>query len=107
VREGPRFEIPQRAFYLFEGPLDAAGELGHRPRPDVFFPQSPNIFWPNDHAWCVATEIDLDSTYVAGSNALAKALLAEPGLEAFRVQPTDAIGHDSDKVNPYEGSRYD
>lgn len=107
VLEGPRFQVPGRGYFLLEGPLDAAGELGHRPRPDVFFPQSPNIFWPEDRAWCVATEIDLDSTYVGGSNALVDALLGEPGLEAWRVQATDGIGHASDRINPYEGSRYD
>lgn len=103
VLEGPRFQIPGRGYFLLEGPLEAAGELGYRPRPDVFFPQSPNIFWPDDRAWCVATEIDLDSTYVGGSNALVEALLAAPGLEAWRVQPTDGIDHASDPINPYQG----
>lgn len=107
VMDGPRFRIPQRDYFLLEGPLDAAGELGHRPRPDVFFPQSPNIFWPDDRAWCVATEIDLDSTYIGGSEALAQALLGEPRLEARRVQPGDPINAYSDSINPLEGSRYD
>lgn len=107
VIAGPRFRIPQRDYFLFEGPVAAAPELGWNSPGGYFHPQSPNIFWPHDRAWCVATEIDLDSTYIGGSEALAQALLAEPQLEAWRVQPSDGIGHASDTVNPYEGSRYD
>ena len=106
VIKGPRFRIPQRDYFLLEGPVAAAGESGHRPRSDVFFPQSPNIFWPDDRAWCVATEIDLDSTYVGGSEALAQALLAEPRLETGRVEPGDPINAYSDSINPLGGSRY-
>jgi hypothetical protein len=32
--------------------------------------RSPNQWWPQDRAWCVASEIDLDSTLVAGSQDL-------------------------------------
>lgn len=107
VTAGPRFRIPQRAYFLFEGPCDAALEMGWNAPGGHFFPQSPSFFWPDDRAWCVATEIDLDSTYIGGSEALAQAVLAEPRLETWRVQASDAIGHASDTVNPYEGSRYD
>lgn len=38
-----------------------------------------------DHAWCVATEIDLDSTYVGGSEACIEELLANSELEVARL----------------------
>lgn len=107
VMAGPRFRIPQRDYFLFEGPVAAAPELGWNSPGGYFHPQSPNIFWPHDRAWCVATEIDLDSTYIGGSEALARALLAEPQLETWRVRADDPISADSDSVNPLEGSRFD
>jgi hypothetical protein len=61
--------------------------------------QSPNLIWPQDHAWCVATEIDLDCTLVAGSEPLAESLLAEPRLETWQVGAGDPIRFDSDEIN--------
>lgn len=52
--------------------------------------QSPQQWWPGDHAWAVATEIDDDFTVVAGSEGLIEAILAHPGLEAFRVGARDS-----------------
>jgi hypothetical protein len=94
----PLVELPYREYLLFSGPVQAALEMGERSR-GVFFPQSPNLFWPTDHAWCVATEIDLDSTYIGGSQALADALLADPRLETRRVDANDPISRDSDTLN--------
>ena len=48
---------------------------------------SPNLWWPDDRAWCVATEIDLAWTYVGGSAALIDDVLASAALEAQPVSP--------------------
>ncbi|MGK5639874.1 hypothetical protein ACSNOK_16400 [Streptomyces sp. URMC 126] len=92
--DGPRVELPKRDYLLLEGPLDAAGELAVS-----LFPQSPNLFWPDDRAWCVATDTDLDSTYLGGSAALVADVLADERLEALRVEVTDPVWADSDEVN--------
>jgi hypothetical protein len=96
---GPRVRLPERNYLLFEGPLEAAPEMGWRPGGQWFVPQSPNLFWPADKAWCVATEIDLDSTYVGGSAALIAAILADERLEAFPAEVTDDVTAGSDDVN--------
>jgi len=62
-------------------------------------PQSPNLLWPVDRSWCVATEIDFDSTLVGGSAELIAAVLANPDLEAFPVRPDDSLQADADTVN--------
>ena len=67
--------------------------------------QSPNFWWPEDRAWCVHTEIDLNTTYVAGSQKLVDAIL-ESELEAYQVEPTDKITSDSDAVNPIPNDPY-
>lgn len=79
------------------GPLEAAVDLGSRVA--FFVPQSPNLFWPADLAWCVATEIDLPYTYVGGSAALVEDVLAHPALEAWPAEPSDPVSYDSDDVN--------
>jgi hypothetical protein len=91
--------LPYRDYLLFEGPLEAATELGWNMPGGGFVPQSPNLFWPDDHAWCVASEIDLFCTLVAGSDALAASLLADPRLEAWPVFPGDSVTADSDEIN--------
>ena len=95
---GSILSLNEREYYFFRGPLEAAKELGE----DVGlvrFEQSPNIFWPDDHAWCVASEIDFDSTYVSGSEGLVEAILACPELESWRIQPDDLVTYDGDTVN--------
>ena len=91
---GPRVQLPKRSYLLLEGPLDAAGELAMS-----IFPQSPNLFWPDDRAWCVATEIDLDSTYLGGSSALVRDVLADDRLEAFPASVDDPVWANSDDIN--------
>ena len=99
VLHGPKVSLPYRNYLLFNGPLDAATELGRTTPWGGFDPQSPNLFWPQDRTWCVASEIDLFCTLVAGSEALAEALIADPRLEAWRVFPGDPITRDSDEIN--------
>jgi hypothetical protein len=99
VLDGPRIRLPGRDYILFAGSLAAAPELGWANPSGGFLPQSPNLFWPQDHAWCVASEIDLFCTLIAGSEALAQALMGDPRLETWRVRPADPIAFDSDQIN--------
>lgn len=88
-----RVRLPGRDYLLFEGPLAGATELGNQ------MPQSPNLFWPEDRGWCVASEIDLFCTLIGGTIELAECLTANPALEAWRVSSDDPISYDSDKIN--------
>ena len=63
-------------------------------------PQSANLIWPNDHSWCIASEIDWDSTLVAGSDEVADALLEDQRLEAFDVTYDDDLSWGGDTLNP-------
>jgi hypothetical protein len=47
--------------------------------------------WPDDQAWCVATSVDLNSTYIAGRQSLADELLADPRLEAWAAREEDPL----------------
>ena len=86
-----RVHLPWRDYLLLRGPLDAARELGWTLSPGHFIGQSPNLFWPQDHAWCVASEIDFFCTLVAGSEGLADAITSDSRLEAWRFSPSDSL----------------
>jgi hypothetical protein len=78
-----------RSYLLFSGSItQAAG-----------WQDGPNLWWPDDRAWCVASEIDLPYTYVGGSKELIEEILHEPALEALPSGVGDGITYDSDKVN--------
>ena len=81
-----RVEFPARSYVLFTGPLSAVLSLitAH----DGY---SPNLWWPDDRAWCVATEIDLPWTYVGGSDALVGDVLADAILETQPASPSDDL----------------
>lgn len=87
VWDGPRVELSNRRYFLYRGPAECA--LLHRP--DGSYAQTANLWWPEDRAWCVATEVDLPWTYVAGSVALVRSLVGDPGLEAIEVAPGSPV----------------
>jgi hypothetical protein len=76
----------------------ALGELMPRPpaggsaafcQPPAF--QSPNLWWPADRAWCVASDIDLPSTYLGGTRALVEEVPGDDRLEAVPARLTDPV----------------
>jgi len=95
VLAAPRVQLPWRDYLLFRGSLGELARWGHLPLPshylDWFDPQSPSLLWPQETTWCVATEVDHDSTFVGGSEALISGLLTDTRLEAWRVEPSDVL----------------
>ncbi|NIZ91358.1 hypothetical protein [Kineococcus rubinsiae] len=89
--------MPSREMLLFTGPLSQAAQVSMEEGPRE---QSPSLWWPADRAWCVATDVDLMTTYVGGSRACIDAVLAAPGLEAWDVDHRQRVTWDSDTLNP-------
>ncbi len=80
----PWLHLPAREYYVF------TGALARTQRPFVFehrWEQSPNMWWPSDRTWFVATEIDGYSTYVGGARSCIDAIVASPDIEAIPVTP--------------------
>jgi hypothetical protein len=92
----PKLALPHRDYLLFSGRPDLVDRLGDPHGP---WDQSPSLFWPSDRSWCVATEIDLDSTLVGGPTALVDAVLAAPGLEAWAIDVDGSLAFDADTIN--------
>jgi hypothetical protein len=87
-----------RPYLLGTGPLDVILQIAD----DTSFdhPGVPvAMWWPDDRAWFVSSEIDFDSTVVAGSPELRDLLLSDPELEAFDVPPDGILSLNGDSVN--------
>lgn len=91
---GPRLRLPQREYLVLRGPLADVTDLH-----DALDDQSPNLWWPMDRSWCVATEIDFAWTYVAGSQRLIAELLTHSALEALPAKISDRFTINSDVLN--------
>jgi len=95
--EHPRFKLPHRGYYLARGPLAAALETVYG---FTWAYLSASIWWPDDRAWCVATEVDFDWTYVGGTTECIAAILSSPDVEALPAQLSDGVQYNSDPLNP-------
>jgi hypothetical protein len=95
ILSAPTFDLPHRRYHLMVGPETFDPESAVEG-----FLQSPNLWWPDDRAWCVATEVDLDSTYIGCSEACRDAILRRAELEVFPIEPERGLAYDSDSVNP-------
>lgn len=84
-----RVRLPGRDYLLFTGPV-AKGEG---------CVDGPNLWWPEDRSWCVASEIDFPYTYVGGSNKLIEEILAHRLLEALPATLDQGITAYSDAIN--------
>jgi hypothetical protein len=72
-----------RTYVLLEGSLRElasfdAGLIGAR---------SPNLLWPADGSWFLASEVDLDSSILGGRRELCEAVLASSEIEAWSIGP--------------------
>ncbi|MFC9244892.1 hypothetical protein ACFT7S_12905 [Streptomyces sp. NPDC057136] len=84
----PTFGTPERDEVLLAGTLAEAVS----PVSLDEFAELPDLWWPQDRAWCLGGDVDLVSTYVGGSRALIAELLAAPELETYPVAPGDSVG---------------
>ena len=92
IRE--RLKLPKRNYLLYTGEVARALESPLGP-----IDQSPNLWWPEDRAWFVSSEIDFAWTYVGGAESLIAALLADSRLEVLPAALTDKVQATGDRIN--------
>jgi hypothetical protein len=83
-RYAPTLYLPGREYHVFAGSLSAA-DTSYCQSGIPYSYQSPNLWWPADHAWCVATEIDDAWTYVGGGRDTIDAILRDERFEAVET----------------------
>lgn len=109
ISEGPRLQLLGRDHVLFSAApsafVDSNWVLGapwrDLPEKHGFSPSAehPSILWPEDHAWVLVSEIDFDSTVIAGPSALAQAICADDRIEALPIPAGADLSWDADEVN--------
>ncbi len=92
----PKVKLPQRDMFLLSGALTAATT----PLEASPLGQLANLWWPQDRAWCVASEMDLMTTYVGADASCIDELLDDDVLEVMPVSIDQRVSWDSDDVNP-------
>ena len=58
------------------------------------------MWWPDDRAWCVGTDVDLMTTYIGASTRCVEDLQSQPNLEILAVSADQRVTWDSDIINP-------
>jgi hypothetical protein len=94
LASGPLARVTEKSFD--DGFVTLAGEDGI----DDDLYQSPSLWWPDDRAWCVATDVDLQTTYLGGSHELVEHLLNDAQLEVMRASAAQDVSLEADTVNP-------
>jgi hypothetical protein len=95
-------DAPDREYLLWSGPVAAAAASSVPPDWPLFAEDwdavelsgpldGPNVWWPADRAWFVASEIDLAWTYVGGPQALIDAIVGDQRCPTEPTTPTDPI----------------
>jgi hypothetical protein len=79
-----------REYHLFSGPIEAVVDSSLEAMPY----QAPSLWWPDDEAWIVASEIDLSWTYVGGAPEVIDRVTAAWRFDGRRVGPDDPIRWD-------------
>jgi hypothetical protein len=75
----PTAEIAGYNYFLLRGPIERATDtLGGG--------LSPNLWWPNDHAWCAAQHFDFPCAYIGGSRDTVADLLALTEIDSSLVR---------------------
>lgn len=88
------FRLSDRGYYLMKGDIHAVAD-----RISPMSPQHASIWWPQDRAWCVATEVDMMWTYVGGTEPCIADILADRRLEAWQATPDDRADVHGDLLN--------
>jgi len=103
VRQGPRVHLPNRDYLLYSGPVEAVMATV----PLANSGQTPNLWWPSDHSWCVATEIDLAWTYVGGPEPMIEHVLTDKRIEAVSAEPGDPLTRVEDWIRGWVDTAVD
>jgi hypothetical protein len=103
----------REAYFLYDlagtmwadGPLLYRASIRQHPRVQIAAVQrlgmdtGPEFVWPLDRTWVLNTDYDLDSTYIACDEAMAKRVLDSPNIEALTVTRAMRVDSGADAVN--------
>lgn len=87
----PTVQIDGYNYYLLRGPVARAT--------DSYRGLTPNIWWPNDRAWCMVAHFDFPCVYLGGSNETIEKVLGLQDIEAWPARFDQVVTADNDQLN--------
>jgi len=94
----PPWRVPDRDFFLFQGPLSALGddaqwrEVLHASGRSWWLPV-PAFVWPADRAWCLTKDVDPHYAGIAASVEAIHDVLSQPQLDVVLADPAQVPPH--------------
>lgn len=88
----PQVRVPHRAYWLFRGSLADVGAWETAegwPSGLRLDAPEPAFVWPDDHAWCVAHDVDPHWAGIGGTRALIERLAHDPRLDVVPADPAE------------------
>jgi hypothetical protein len=90
---------------LVSGPISAVATVSFADDAGggAFAPEdyrAPNLWWPEDHAWCLVSDVDLQTTYIGASQRCQIEILREATLEVWPASRAQGITWTADTLNP-------
>jgi hypothetical protein len=79
----PTAKIAGYNYFMLKGSVSRAA--------DTLGGLSPNLWWPTDHAWCVAQHFDFPCAYLGGNTNTVADLLALTEIESSTVRVDQII----------------
>ncbi len=90
VLHGPKVVVPNRAYFLFRGPVSDLGDWGAAEewpgQPRLGMPD-PAFIWPADHAWCIANDVDPHWAGIGADVSAINRLLDDARLDVVPADP--------------------
>ena len=86
------FQLYDRSYYLVKGDIRTVIA-------DISSSIPPAIWWPQDRAWCVATDVDMLWSYVGAEKNCIDEILMDKSLEAWFATLDDRADVDGDEIN--------
>ena len=90
IMTSARMKLPHRDYLLMCGEIWDATRIGYSFN-EHSSTQSPNIMWPEDRAWILASKIDFNATLIAGTHELVEEVLQIEELAAEKFNWSDLI----------------
>ena len=100
IENADLIELPNRPMYVIAGSIDDAADPFGIPG------RTANLWWAGDRQWCVATDIDLMTTYVGAGARCIQAIVSSDVLEAMPVPSDQRVTWDADTINPLPDPPY-
>lgn len=85
----PHVALPARTYHLVMGTVDDVAHLVQPTHRDRW--QRPDLWWPDDRRWFVATDVDCWQTYVGADAATVAAITARLGGRVRRTTVHEAL----------------